>query len=82
MEALLWICLPVLVAGGSALLCLDDAFAELDAERSHRLGGLIAARAGNSQIVAAVPKTSDLPDVIAGLARWDDITKGTTLSAK
>ena len=58
-------------AGGPALLCLDDAFAELDAERSARLGALVAERAaGGSQIVAAVPKTSDLPDVIGALPHW------------
>ena len=56
---------------GSALLCLDDAFAELDAARSARLGALIAARASaGSQIVAAVPKDSDVPDVIGDLERW------------
>ena len=64
-------------AGGSALLCLDDAFAELDAERSRKLGALIAERAGRgSQVVAAVPKDSDLPDVIGGLTRWT-IREGT-----
>ncbi len=56
---------------GGALLCLDDAFAELDAARSGRLAALIAERAGaGSQIVAAVPKDSDVPDVIGDLERW------------
>jgi DNA replication and repair protein RecF len=58
-------------SGDGALLCLDDAFAELDATRSRRLGELIEKRAAaGSQIVAAVPKETDVPDVIGGLARW------------
>ena len=58
-------------AGGPALLCLDDAFAELDPVRSRNLGALIERRvAAGSQIVAAMPKTSDVPDVIASLPRW------------
>ncbi len=58
-------------AGGPALLCLDDAFAELDADRSRKLGELIARRiSAGSQIVAAMPKAGDIPDVIASLPRW------------
>jgi len=58
-------------AGGAALICLDDAFAELDGERSRKLAELIAARAAaGSQIVAAVPRESDIPDVIGALPRW------------
>jgi DNA replication and repair protein RecF len=58
-------------AGGPALLCLDDAFAELDPARSRSLGELIERRvAAGSQVVAAMPKTSDIPDVIASLPRW------------
>ncbi len=58
-------------AGGTALLCLDDAFAELDATRSRRLGELIERRvAEGRQIIAAVPKESDIPDVIGRLPRW------------
>ena len=57
--------------GANAVVCLDDAFAELDAERSHRLGELIDARArAGSQIVAAVPKEHDVPEVLATLPRW------------
>lgn len=57
-------------AGGPALLCLDDAFAELDPARSRNLGALIERRVGaGSQVVAAMPKTSDVPDVIASLPR-------------
>lgn len=55
---------------GAVLLALDDAFAELDADRSRRLGELIEARAARSQIVAAVPRATDVPDAIASLARW------------
>lgn len=57
--------------GAPTLLCLDDAFAELDEERSRRLGELIEAKAGaGSQIVAAVPKEHEVPDVIGSLPRW------------
>ncbi len=53
---------------GGVTLCLDDAFAELDAARGRRLGGLIERMAAaGTQIVAAVPKRSDVPDVIASL---------------
>lgn len=55
----------------AALLCLDDAFAELDLDRSRKLGALIERRvAAGSQIVAAMPKESDIPDVIGSLPRW------------
>lgn len=58
-------------AGGGALICLDDAFAELDGVRSRKLAEMIAARAAaGSQVVAAVPKESDVPDVIGALPRW------------
>jgi len=58
--------------GAPALLCLDDAFAELDAARSRCLGELIAARvAAGTPIIAAVPKRSDVPDVIADLPHWE-----------
>ena len=61
----------VMEQAGGALLCLDDAFAELDAERSLRLGALIETRVTRgSRIVAAVPKEADIPDVIGSLARW------------
>jgi len=62
--------------GGATLLCLDDAFAELDVERGRRLGALIAARAAQGgQIVAAVPKTSEIPAVLDALPRWS-VTDG------
>lgn len=57
--------------GAPTLLCLDDAFAELDQGRSRKLGELIEAKAGAGwQIVAAVPKEGDVPEVIASLPRW------------
>ena len=57
--------------GTPTLLCLDDAFAELDEERSRRLGELIEAKArAGSQIVAAVPREHEVPDVIGSLPRW------------
>ncbi len=56
---------------GGVTLCLDDAFAELDAARSRRLGELIERMAASgTQIVAAVPKRSDVPDVIASLTTY------------
>jgi len=57
--------------GAPTLLCLDDAFAELDQVRSRKLGELIEAKSrAGWQIVAAVPKESDVPEVIASLPRW------------
>jgi DNA replication and repair protein RecF len=62
----------VMARGGEeVLVCLDDAFAELDADRSRHLGALIAARAkAGSTIVAAVPKESDVPVVLSDLPLW------------
>jgi len=58
-------------SGAPTLLCLDDAFAVLVERRVRRLGELIAAKAkAGWQIVAAVPKDSDLPDVVGALPRW------------
>ncbi|HWO90088.1 MAG TPA: hypothetical protein VNL98_13155, partial [Gemmatimonadales bacterium] len=56
---------------GPLVLALDDAFAELDEERSRNLGTLIGrfAAAGN-QIVAAVPKRDEVPAVAGGLEVW------------
>ncbi len=57
--------------GAPTLLCLDDAFAELDQLRSCHLGELIETRArAGWQIVAAVPKEGDVPEVIGSLPRW------------
>lgn len=49
-------------------ICLDDAFAELDAERGRRLGAMIEAMAASGkQVIAAVPKAEEVPRVISGL---------------
>ena len=49
-------------------ICLDDAFAELDVERSRRLGAMIEAMAAaGKQVIAAVPKAGEVPRVISGL---------------
>lgn len=58
--------------GGPLLLALDDAFAELDDDRSRRLGELIESFArGGTQIVAAVPKREEVPAVVQSLERWE-----------
>jgi len=58
-------------AGDAPVLCLDDAFAELDVDRSTRLGTLVSALARDgAQIVAAVPRESDIPDAARDLASW------------
>jgi DNA replication and repair protein RecF len=55
--------------GGPAVICLDDAFAELDEGRSRRLGDLVERLAAQgSQVVAAVPKATDVPAAVAALA--------------
>jgi DNA replication and repair protein RecF len=52
-------------------ICLDDAFAELDGERSVKLGALVEGMAAEGkQVIAAVPKEGEVPDVIASLPRW------------
>ena len=59
------------LTGEPATICLDDAFAELDEMRSRRLGLLIELMAGDgAQVIAAVPKDSDVPEAIASLPRW------------
>ncbi len=52
-------------------LCLDDAFAELDAERSARLGDLVTAlcREG-SQVFATVPRDGEMPEAVQALPKW------------
>jgi DNA replication and repair protein RecF len=53
------------------LLCLDDAFAELDEQRSARLGTVISGlAAAGSQVVAAVPRADGIPAALEGLERW------------
>jgi len=59
------------VGGAEPLMCLDDAFAELDTERCARLGALIERWSGQgAQILAAVPRAADVPDAVASLPRW------------
>ena len=50
------------------LLLLDDPFAELDRERSRRVLDLLLAREG-AQVILAVPKSTDIPDPFAHLAK-------------
>jgi len=58
-------------AGGVATLCLDDAFAELDEDRSRKLGLLIERQVERGwQVVAAVPKERDIPMVLRSLPTW------------
>jgi DNA replication and repair protein RecF len=56
---------------GPPVICLDDAFAELDAERSARLGGLVEGLAARgSQVFATVPREGEMPDAVSMLPRW------------
>jgi len=53
---------------GAPVICLDDAFAELDAERSARLGRLVEGLAARgSQVFATVPREGELPAAVSGL---------------
>jgi DNA replication and repair protein RecF len=53
---------------GPPVVCLDDAFAELDAERSARLGGLVhELAAGGCQVFATVPRDGEMPEAIGAL---------------
>jgi DNA replication and repair protein RecF len=57
--------------GGRPVICLDDAFAELDAGRSARLGGLVDGLAERgSQVFATVPRDDGMPDAIGRLPKW------------
>ena len=56
---------------GPPVVCLDDAFAELDAERSARLGRLVEGlAAAGSQVFATVPRDGEMPDAVSTLPRW------------
>ena len=58
-------------AGEPPVICLDDAFAELDAERSARLGRLVEGLAARgSQVLATVPREGEMPEAVSGLPRW------------
>ncbi len=57
--------------GGAPVICLDDVFAELDAERSARLGSLVETLAARgSQVFATVPREGELPAAVSALPRW------------
>jgi DNA replication and repair protein RecF len=59
------------LTGQPVTICLDDAFAELDEMRCRRLGALIERMAGDgSQVIAAVPREGEVPEVIGSLPRW------------
>jgi DNA replication and repair protein RecF len=55
-----------LALGTAPLLLLDDPFAELDADRSGRILGLLGSR-GLGQVVLAVPRIEDIPRALTGL---------------
>jgi DNA replication and repair protein RecF len=55
-----------LALGTAPLLLLDDPFAELDADRSGRILGLLGSR-GLGQVVLAVPRVEDIPRALTGL---------------
>ncbi len=56
---------------GQPIVCLDDAFAELDAERSARLGRLVEGLAARgSQVFATVPREGEMPEAVRTLPRW------------
>jgi len=58
-------------AGDPPVICLDDAFAELDAGRSARLGRLVEELAARgSQVLATVPREEEMPGAVSGLPRW------------
>ena len=57
--------------GALPVLCLDDAFAELDAARSARLGSLVEGLAERgSQVFATVPRDGEMPEAVSRLPRW------------
>jgi DNA replication and repair protein RecF len=59
------------VCGEPPALCLDDAFAELDAERSARLGDLVSGLSRDGcQVFATVPRDGEMPAAVAGLPKW------------
>jgi DNA replication and repair protein RecF len=57
--------------GEAPAICLDDAFAELDAERSARLGAMVSdlLREG-SQVFATVPRDGEMPEAVRALPKW------------
>ena len=68
-------------AASLPLICLDDAFAELDSERSARLGKLVEGLAARgSQVFATVPRDGEMPEAVSALPRWR-IREGTIEAA-
>ena len=58
-------------AGALPILCLDDAFAELDAARSARLGAMVEGLAERgSQVFATVPRDGEMPAAVSRLPKW------------
>jgi DNA replication and repair protein RecF len=55
--------------GAAPLFLLDDPFAELDARRSAHILELLADQ-GMGQTLLTVPRESDIPSALSGLARW------------
>ena len=55
--------------GAAPMFLLDDPFAELDARRSARILELLAEQ-GMGQTLLTVPRESDIPQELTGLARW------------
>jgi DNA replication and repair protein RecF len=57
--------------GALPVLCLDDAFAELDATRSAHLGALVEDLAARgSQVFATVPRDGEIPAAVSALPKW------------
>jgi len=57
--------------GEPPALCLDDAFAELDAERSARLGELVSGLSRDGcQVFATVPREGEMPAAVGALQQW------------
>ena len=57
--------------GALPVICLDDAFAELDGARSARLGSVVDGLAERgSQVFATVPRDGEMPDAVSRLPRW------------
>jgi DNA replication and repair protein RecF len=57
--------------GEPPALCLDDAFAELDAERSARLGEMVSELSRDGcQVFATVPRDGEMPAAVGALPKW------------
>ena len=57
--------------GDPPALCLDDAFAELDAERSALLGEMVSGLSRDGcQVFATVPRNGEMPAAVGALPKW------------